>query len=131
MKVIRIVTTARLRRFVIGAIVALVAAASVRIVAQQTPPGRPFEPTALQQSACLAFDGVTSARHATTGAMRFIGTDAGSPLPHPLGHDARTPPETAARGFLSVCGSLFGLTGDPSELAVERTEITDDQRSVI
>ena len=63
--------------------------------------------------------------------MRFIGTRAGFPLTHPLGHDARTPSETAARGFLGVCGSLFGLSGDPSELALMRQTTTDDRRSVV
>ncbi|HEY1306713.1 MAG TPA: M4 family metallopeptidase [Vicinamibacterales bacterium] len=110
----------------------LIAAAAARWpLFAQAQSDRPFEPTALQESACLAFGAVESARNPTTGALRFIGTPTGFPLTHPLGHDARTDPETAARGFLSVCGSLFGLSGDPADLALERAETTDDRRAIV
>ncbi|MGH9201629.1 MAG: M4 family metallopeptidase, partial [Vicinamibacterales bacterium] len=90
-----------------------------------------MDPTPLQEADCLAFGATETARHSATGAMRFIGTEAGAVLPHPLREDARTPPDVAARSYLSVCGSLFGLEGSPSELGLERTTTTEDERSVV
>src|SRR5262245_4881062 len=109
------------------AIVAAAAASWFTVFAQQPTS---FEPTAFQESACLAFGAARTARQGANGPLRFIGTDAGFPLTNTLGHDARTPAETAARGFLSLCGSLFGLSGVANELALVRAT-TDDQRSVV
>jgi hypothetical protein len=101
------------------------------VFAQQAPPNRPFEPTPFQEGACLAFGATETARNSADRRDAFHRHATGFPLTHPLGHDARTPPETAARGFLSACGSMFGLTGDASELSLERASTADDQRSIV
>jgi bacillolysin len=101
------------------------------VLAQQ-PQGPPsFAATPLQQASCLDFGAAESARHAPTGAMRFIGTRNGNRLAHPLLQDARTPPEAAARSYLAICGSMFGLSGDAAELSLQRVTSPDNQRSVV
>ena len=62
-----------------------------------------------QRADCLAFGDARTARDSRTGALRFIGTEPGRPIPHPRPVEAARSPEAAARAYLAVCGSLFGL----------------------
>ena len=100
------------------------------VFAQQPQGPARFDASPLQQASCLDFGAAETARHGS-GAMRFIGTRSGNPLAHPQLLDARTPPETAARSYLSVCGSMFGLSGDAAELALQRVTPAENQRSVV
>ena len=43
------------------------------------------------------------------GAVRFVGTEPGRPIRQPGRVEPASNPEAAARAYLSVCGSLFGL----------------------
>ena len=99
------------------------------VLAQQRPGPVDTEATPEQFAACLASGAAETARSRGTGAMRFIGTHAGA-LPNPRRPGDRTPIETAAREYLAVCGSLFGLSGDPSELEITRAT-TRNRRSVL
>ena len=67
---------------------------------------------------CLASGAARTSRQANTGSIRFIGTDAGRPIPHPRPLDAAASPETAARAYLAVCGTLVGLADQATELAM-------------
>jgi len=71
------------------------------------------------------------AYHAETGQVRFIGTDLAHPIlqPAPLAGDAT--PETAARQFLSVYGTLFGLKDQAQELMVMKTQEAEGNRSFV
>ena len=83
-----------------------------------------------QQAECLAGD-ARSARDLRTGAMRFIGTEAGRAIPHPRPFDAAQSPEAAARAYLSVCGSLFGVQEQAAQLAVTGNTTAEGRRSVV
>ncbi len=124
---------ASISRFIIGGVVATLigmALAWLPVFAQQPQGPARFNASPLQQASCLDFGAAETARHGS-GAMRFIGTRSGNPLAHPQLLDARTPPETAARSYLSVCGSMFGLSGDAAELALQRVTPAENQRSVV
>ena len=70
---------------------------------------------------CLASGAARVSRHRRTGAVRYIGMDVGRTIVNPRPLDASLPrPESAARAYLSVCGSLFGLGDQSSELVVTR-----------
>ena len=59
-----------------------------------------------------------------TGAVRFVGTEPGRPIPRTSGADAG--PEVEARGVLSEVGVLFGLHDQSRELLLEEEQ--DDGR---
>src|SRR5690349_24857031 len=63
----------------------------------------------LQELQCTPPGDARTVRSAATGALRFVGTDAGRPIAHPRPLDAAGSPDVAARSYLSVCGSLFGV----------------------
>jgi bacillolysin len=99
------------RRLVSGtALAALIALAGE---SSRTAPAPQFvaqDPrSAVEQAGCLASGDARTARHARTGALRFIGTEPGRPVPHPRPLDATGSPEAAARSYLAACGSLLGL----------------------
>ena len=124
---------ASISRFITGGVVATLigmALAWLPVFAQQPQGPALFDASPVQQASCLDFGAAETARHGS-GAMRFIGTRSGNPLAHPQLLDARTPPETAARSYLSVCGSMFGLSGDAAELALQRVTPAENQRSVV
>ncbi|MBI5675430.1 MAG: DUF4214 domain-containing protein [Nitrospirae bacterium] len=72
-----------------------------------------------------------SAYHSQTGNLRFVGTDTGYPIPQPAKLPASASFKDAARGYLSVCGSLFGLKDHAAELAVKRQKVIDERRSLV
>src|SRR5262245_24882367 len=123
------ISLTRLMAGVLFATLIGMAVAWLPLSAQQSSGTREVVATAVQFEACLGSGAAKTARNRATGALSFVGTEAGAALPHPLRHDARTPMETAARGYLDVCGSLFGLS-DPAELELTRTT-TRGGRSVI
>ncbi len=88
------------------------------------------QPSAQQLADCLAFGEARTSLHPRTGSVRSIGTDPGSPIPHPH-PQAASSPESAALSYLSTCGSLFGLEDATTELAVARSTRIDDRRTVV
>jgi len=72
-----------------------------------------------------------SAYHPQTGAVRFVGTDIDNPIPQPAGLPASASSNDAARGYLSVCGPLFGLKDQAKELEVKRESAIDERRSLV
>ena len=84
-----------------------------------------------QRSACFAFDDTHTSRQLRTGAVRFIGTEPGRPIPNPSPAEAARSPEAAARAYLSVCGSLFDLQDSAADLTATRTVLADRGRTVV
>ncbi len=113
-------------------VVALVGLGSGNPQAAENP-GQPAASVSseLLQSQCLNAGKARSSSRAQSGNVRFLGTDPGQPIPQP----ARLPPtasaEEAARGYLSVCGSLFGLQDQAKELVIERNKPLDRGRAVV
>lgn len=81
-------------------------------------------------SDCLC-DGAEIAFHAETGRIRFVGTEAGRPVPRLPGLLPSASPEVAARAYLSRCGSAFGLRDQARELRVLSEAIADRGRSFV
>ena len=69
--------------------------------------------------------------HASTGMVRFLGTDLDHPLARPAGARADAPPEVVARAFLASYGSLFGLHDQASNLALVSSRPADGGRDVV
>jgi Zn-dependent metalloprotease len=65
------------------------------------------------------------------GRLQFIGTAAGMPIKQPMNIQKIASPEEAARGYLSVCGPLFGVSNQTTELQIKRQNTTEDGRSVV
>ncbi len=65
---------------------------------------------------CLNRGQARATVEAETGTLRFISTMPGRPIPQPSALPANASPEVAARGYLSVCGSLLGLRDQASDL---------------
>ena len=86
--------------------------------------------SAQQQTECLASGDARTSIHARTGLVRFIGTEPGRPIQHPRPRDAAASPESGARSYLSVCGSLFGLQDPTNELSI-RSSIAFDGRTIV
>ena len=90
----------------------------------QNPQTSPFV-----EASCLGFGVARAERQAETGAVRFIGTEAGRPIPNPAG--ASDSPLTAARSYLSACGSLFGLDQPDRDMQATEARAVDAGRSVV
>jgi Zn-dependent metalloprotease len=110
---------------VVLGVTSLLALTSERPTAAQQP-----DISLRQQTDCLAGD-ARSVRDLRTGALRFIGTEPGRAIPHPRPFDAAQSPEAAARAYLSVCGSLFGVQEQAAQLALTRNTPADGRRSVL
>jgi Zn-dependent metalloprotease len=80
---------------------------------------------------CLASGAARVSRHRRTGAVRYIGMDVGRTIVNPRPLDASRSPESAARAYLSVCGSLFGLGDQSSGLVVTRNLTAGANRRVV
>jgi bacillolysin len=120
--------------------VAVVAALALALIvtseylrAQNPPQGVEQDPTISprERAECLAAGEARTSRAARTGAIRFIGTEAGRPIPHPRPLGAAASPEAAARAYLSACGSLFGLRDQAAELGLTRSAAAGGARSVV
>ncbi len=83
------------------------------------------------QSQCLNAGQARSSSFARSGKVRFLGTDPGQPIPQPTKLSPSASAEQAARGYLTVCGSLFGLQDQAKELAVERFKPLDRGREMV
>lgn len=68
----------------------------------------------------------TVAYHAETGQVRFIGTIPQQPIARAPGLSPDVSPEQAARGFLDIYGSNFGLKSPGEELQLMRTRTGED-----
>ena len=79
---------------------------------------------------CFGDQGVQSYQE-LTGKINFVGTDGFHPIQLPVASLGAATPEGAARGYLSECGSLFGLKDPAAELDVRRQYQTGDGRSVV
>jgi len=64
--------------------------------------------------------GVTVATHRETGAVRFVGSAPGRPIPRPAGLAPSASPVEVARAFLAKRGKAFGLVGGSRSLRVTR-----------
>jgi bacillolysin len=124
----------RLARSLAVAVLLAVAGAYASAYLEAQGPGRAAAPDPLispqDRALCLGAAGVTTARQLRTGAVRFVGTQAGAPIPHPRGIGAGASPEAAARAYLDACGSLFGLV-QSSELTLMQSRTVDRGRSVV
>ena len=119
---------------VAGGATALAAAPGGGRPAQDAAPAATQDPkiSLVEQAECLAFGDARTARHARTGNLRSITTVAGRAIPHPRPRDAQGSPEDAARSYLSVCGSLFGLEAPEAQLTLRdhgSQSIAADQRA--
>ena len=65
-----------------------------------------------------------------TGAVTFVGSEAGKPLPAPKGITASSSVQSAARAFVSQHGDEFGL-GERSTLATTRTSVQDTGNTTV
>src|SRR4051812_39374726 len=127
------------RRYVksIGLVVLIAAVFAISGPSAQTQPdsSRPGRSDAdiplAQQADCLAFGDARAVRAFNGGPPRAIGTEPGRSIRHPRPVDALAGPEPAARSYLSLCGSLFGLP-ERGELQLKRqeaaTRLADDGR---
>jgi bacillolysin len=109
------------------------ALASEYLQAQTPPVVPPQDPriSVRERVECLASGEARTSRQLRTGAIRFVGTEPGRPIPHPLPLEAAQSPEAAARSYLSTCGSLFGLFDQSSELAMTGSVQANGGRSVV
>jgi len=84
----------------------------------------------MDRDQCLGAASET-ASHAQTGRIRFAGTDPNKPIRQPIASLRSATPENAARGYLSKCGSFFGVNDQAAELKVKREHQTNGGRSVV
>lgn len=96
---------------------------------------RPIEktrgaPLADTLAECTANNTATVARHQQTGRIRFIGAPGGQTLRTTEGNMTGSP-ESAARAFLSACGSFFGIQDAQGDLSTMREATLPDGRSVV
>src|SRR3990172_10418248 len=69
--------------------------------------------------------------HSGTTKLRFLGPPPSIALPQPLAIHPDATPEVAAKGFLNVYGSLFGISDPERELQAKKSRQLKDGRSVI
>jgi len=74
---------------------------------------------------CLNNGQAITSVHPITGETNFIGTEAGQSIANPVALPADASPEQAARAYLSVCGSLFGIKDSYNELMLKREKATE------
>lgn len=102
----------------------------VSILGFEKSPGASAESSVKKPDRCLQAE-AEIAYHAITGKVRFLGTKPGKPIPHPVQNVRGGGPEQAARGYLSECGSLFGLSDQATELALKSEKKAEDRRSIL
>lgn len=83
------------------------------------------------RATCLGNGHATIDVHRETGRINFVGTEADKPIRLPVALPAEGTPEAVARAYLSVCGSLFGLRDQASELTVMTSETDERGRSFV
>jgi hypothetical protein len=109
-------------------LISLVALMGISVVsAQQPTPPKPGDNNPTLQSA-LAQSGAQISYHPDTGLARFIRTTPGRPISQPQTLRVGSSGEEAARGFLAVYGSLFGINDQTRELVRENEKRPDAVR---
>jgi Zn-dependent metalloprotease len=114
--------------FVIAATLALGVGSSVAAKGSSQEP-KPPDPAEFLADQCLDPHGQVTFQ-ALTGKINFVGTSPNQPIQQPIESLRSATPEEAARGYLSTCGSLFGLSNQADELIVKRQNKVEDGRSV-
>jgi len=66
-----------------------------------------------------------------SGLLSFVGTYSDLPIKNISGITSATSSEQAGRGYLSICGPLFGLSSQAEELQLKRQNQLEDGRSVL
>ena len=88
-------------------------------------------PSELEKAWCVPRVSATSPLHEVAGVVRFVGTDVDAPIQHPRPAEAALSSLSAARSYLSECGSLFGVSHPDTDLHVLSSRIVEGGRSVI
>jgi len=104
---------------VIGVVALLFSGSGMRAAARGSSwPAQP-EPKGLL-AACLGEIQARSFDQSPTGEISFVGIEPGNPIPQPVALPESASAEQAARSYLSVCGSLFGLSDQASDLTLKQ-----------
>ncbi len=101
------------------------------LVSASAPTAAPLAISVQQKAECLNNGRAKTSVHAQTGKLRFVANPDAAPLPQPSALDANASPEAAARGYLNVCGSLFGVSDQANELGVMRQESQADGSTMV
>lgn len=113
------------------AAVLLLAGTGARLSAEARTPSQPTSTlTSAPDAACISNGNAAVAEHTQTGAVRFVGTEAGQILRPTEAANAGSP-EAAAGGYMAACGSMFGLENAARDLTVSRTVTDADGRSMV
>ncbi len=115
------------------------ALAGLFALGSENPQAQNQEPSAAQdplvslreRDECLASGRARTARQPRTGAIRFVGTQAGRSILNPRPFEAARSPEAAARAYLTTCGAMFGVKDQAGELGLTRATGADARRSVV
>ncbi len=91
----------------------------------------PFLTSAAIQANCLDGGLARVGLDARSGAVHFVGSNLGRVVPQPSGLAPGAAPVEAARHYLSVCGSLFGVRDPSAGLEVRRQRDGGRGRSVV
>lgn len=128
----RPITAGRLRwsrRALASVTVAAAVVAVLQPPAQARPPQEPT-PGSRQDLQARSGQGARFATHEQTGALRFFGSARGRAAARPSDISRDSTPASAARGWMSRFGGLFGLDPRGHGLHVERTQ-ADAQGSIV
>jgi Zn-dependent metalloprotease len=80
---------------------------------------------------CFNADQARSNYNSLNGNMNFLGATPGNAIRQLTAPSASASSEQAARGYLSDCGSLFGLTDQAAELTLMQQKPASSNRSVL
>lgn len=97
-------------------------------------PSQPLNPAPvnLEKAATQCFGETGTASFSPwTGKAGFVGASPANPIQNPAKGLQAASPEEAARGYLSECGSFFGLKDQASELTLQKQRSTEDGRTVV
>ncbi len=115
-------------------IISILAAGGSTNAAAKSPSQEPLADSASQQqqqiNLCLAAE-ENASYHPLTGNVSFAAASPQKPIRNPVEGLQSASPEEAARGYLSECGSLFGLSNQANDLVVNRQRMTEDGRNVV
>ncbi|MEK6750941.1 MAG: M4 family metallopeptidase, partial [Chloroflexota bacterium] len=113
-------------------IISILAAGGSTNAAAKSASQEPLPNSVNQQklNQCLGAEGNTT-YHPLTGNVSFAGASPDKPIQQITEGLQSASPEDAARGYLSECGYLFGLTDQTNDLVVNRQRVTEDGRTVV
>jgi len=94
---------------------------------QQSKPS----PASNQIADAQCYSNPGSISRSNSGLVGFVGSSPTKPIKQPMADLKNASPEAAARGYLSKCGSIFGLSDQASELSLMRSKPTGDGRTVV